>query len=158
MAEARAWGPRRELDADAWAHPEAGVLVCLFREPASLHEAERAVRRHRQVDTQRVVLVVPKLLMDRSADKLRRAHEVLVEQFTHATLQFNVLSHVWVPPHTRVPSAAHPHRIDYPKLLTTDPVVRFMGWEAGDVVRVDRPSETNGVASTHRLVVRPQTL
>jgi DNA-directed RNA polymerase subunit H (RpoH/RPB5) len=53
-------------------------------------------------------------------------------------LQFNILTHDLVPLHTKIPKQPGEDYSKYPVMKTTDPVARFLGFQGGDVVRIER--------------------
>lgn len=84
-----------------------------------------------------------------------------VQWFDIAELQFDITEHEWFCPHRRL-SSEEVHRLvqeigagkksclhDLPKLLTTDPVVKWLGFEKGDVIEVRRK---RGEPIAYRLV------
>lgn len=76
-----------------------------------------------------------------------------VELFKFKHLLFDPTEHKKTPPHTRVEDIkAELPRIklkDLPRILQTDPIVRFYDWSVGDVIRIDRPD-----GAYYRIVVQ----
>lgn len=77
----------------------------------------------------------------------------LAEIFHLAELQYNVSRHELVPAHVRLEDAQVKavlktymlnDKRSLPTLLSTDPVAKYMGLRAGDVVEITRPSPTAG--------------
>jgi len=71
---------------------------------------------------------------------------------------FDLMSHVLVPRHEIVPSDEREELIRkygplklFPKILTTDPVVRQLGAKPGDVIKITRPGAK---VPAYRVVVR----
>lgn len=62
-----------------------------------------------------------------------------IELFSLDELQFNITTHALVPPHTKVKKNSKVSCAHYPIIRTTDPIVRFYGFEVGDVIRIARP-------------------
>lgn len=67
-----------------------------------------------------------------------------IEIFCQDELTYNVTKHQLVPKHTktRLPSKIGLKNI--PKISRTDPVVRFLGFKVGDVVKIERKNGTLG--------------
>ena len=72
---------------------------------------------------------------------------ITVEVFRVAEVLQNITEHALVPKHTRVSgeklqTLLREHGVTdvshLPRLLASDPVVRFHGWQSGDVVSIDR--------------------
>jgi DNA-directed RNA polymerase subunit H (RpoH/RPB5) len=83
------------------------------------------------------------------------------EVWAMSRLQFDLAKHRLVPLHEIVPPDTPQHeRITraygppstYPTLLRTDPMARWLGARAGDLVRVTRISPTSGTHVTYRFV------
>ena len=82
-----------------------------------------------------------------------------LEIFSVQELQYNPARHQLVPRHTRVPKASEhevlrryrvTNRFQLPLILQGDVMARYLGLEHGDIVRVERPSPTAGVAVVYR--------
>ncbi len=75
--------------------------------------------------------------------------------------KYKVLDHNLVPEHTiasdeEIEELIETHDIDLkniPKVLKTDPVVKELDAETGDVLRIVRKSPTAGKSLTYRLVI-----
>ena len=81
------------------------------------------------------------------AYEILRTHTVSnIELFMFKHLLFDPTTHVLTPPHTRIKiedigkmfKAEH-----LPKILTTDPIVRFYGWKVGDVIEIKQTTGYN---------------
>ncbi|MBR9683012.1 DNA-directed RNA polymerase subunit H [Candidatus Woesearchaeota archaeon] len=74
---------------------------------------------------------------------------------------FNVEAHHLVPKHTKLSDAETKKLFEkynitskeLPKILDTDPVIESLGAKAGDVIKVNRASETAGETVYYREVV-----
>lgn len=141
----------------------AKILVSFSDEPKvgvrSVEELYAAMRAH---GVTRSVLVVAQGATPPAQIALRQlAAEMSVDVFCDDELRFNVTEHERVPPHSAVDAdelAAVLTRYKckasaLPRLLSTDPVVRYYGWPRGTVVKVVRRSETAGAAVVYRVVV-----
>jgi DNA-directed RNA polymerase subunit H (RpoH/RPB5)/sRNA-binding regulator protein Hfq len=65
-------------------------------------------------------------------------YSVRVELFMMRELQFNILTHELVPHHSKITKQPGEEYQKYPVMKTTDAVARFLGYQAGDVVRIVR--------------------
>jgi DNA-directed RNA polymerase subunit H (RpoH/RPB5) len=86
-----------------------------------------------------------------------------VSMFCIYNLVNNPLKHVLVPPHTIVPAEEHKELMD--RLMITskgqlamirfheDPITRCIGILPGDIVKIERPSQSIGVYVTYRVCV-----
>lgn len=88
----------------------------------------------------------------------KNCSSVPIEFFTVRETQENITRHVLVPRHSRAsaddPAMRGARSTDLPRILTTDPVVRYYGWSVGTIVRVDRLLADEEVPF-FRLVVSP---
>ncbi len=69
--------------------------------------------------------------------KLIQTVDIKIELFCTDELQYNLLKHKWVPIHEKI-SSVKKNEMKYPVIKKTDPVVRFMGFKSGDVLRIRR--------------------
>ncbi len=67
---------------------------------------------------------------------------VRVELFMLRELQFNIMTHILVPTHTKIPKDEKEDYTKYPVLKTTDPVAKFMGFQSGDLIQIERKDNT----------------
>lgn len=61
-----------------------------------------------------------------------------VEMFSLEDLLYNVTHNINVPKHEKIPSLAAANINELPWLLITDPVVRYYGWQTGDIIKIYR--------------------
>lgn len=93
------------------------------------------------------------------ANRELTAHMVQMEPFLFRELIVNILEHKLVPKHEPVVGAARREFLkkykldDLPLILHTDPVVRFLGLQDNDVVKITRPDFVSGLYVTYRRVV-----
>ncbi|MBU3904834.1 MAG: DNA-directed RNA polymerase subunit H [Nanoarchaeota archaeon] len=76
--------------------------------------------------------------------------------------EFNVLTHELVPEHIVIGEAERKELLDkfniiaeqLPKILKTDPAVKAIEAEEGDILKIVRDSPTAGIALYYRFVVK----
>jgi DNA-directed RNA polymerase subunit H (RpoH/RPB5) len=87
------------------------------------------------------------------------SRRVRMEIFSIQELQYNPARHVLVPKHVQVPKSAEEgvlrtysvgNRFQLPLILQGDVMARYLGLQHGDIVRIERPSPTAGVAVVYR--------
>jgi len=76
-----------------------------------------------------------------SVKKILNTLDICVELFCVSDLRYNILKHRLVPRHTKIRREKQ-NQNKYPILKKTDPVVRFMGFETGDIIKIDRKDGT----------------
>lgn len=82
--------------------------------------------------------------------------DMTIELFSLEEVQYNITTHKWVPPHSRVPeNEANQIKEKFgkniPSILKTEPVCRFFGFKKGELIKIIRASE-DGPYITYRLV------
>ena len=88
-------------------------------------------------------------------------NELLIEIFTLTELTVNITEHELVPKHILLSlkekeDLLKRYRIkdsQLPKILISDPVARYLGLKRGDVVKIERKSETAGKYITYRIAI-----
>ena len=83
------------------------------------------------------------------------------ERFQEAELQINITKHILVPKHEILSDDEKREVMDkyklqlnqFPKILKDDPVSRYYGASPGQIMRINRPSESAGRYITYRAVV-----
>ena len=91
------------------------------------------------------------------------AHSVHMEPFLFQELVVNILEHKLVPKHEVLLGKERKVFLqkykldDLPLILQTDPVVRFLGLQNNDIVRITRPDFVAGQYVTYRRVVAGST-
>ena len=88
-------------------------------------------------------------------------NELLIEIFTLSELTVNIIEHELVPKHILLSlkekeDLLKRYRIkdsQLPKILMSDPVARYLGLKRGDVVKIERKSETAGKYITYRIAI-----
>lgn len=76
-----------------------------------------------------------------------------IEYMRYADLLVNITRHQCVPAHERYTGPQHYASSDYPKLLQSDPIARYYGYQAGDLVKITRRFDTYGTTDYIRIVV-----
>ena len=108
------------------------------------------------------IIVISGILSSQAKQKLADINsELQVECFNISELMVNITEHTYVPKHILL---THEQKKDLlkrykikenqlPKILTKDPVAKYLGLKKGDVVKIIRDSETAGKYVTYRITV-----
>ena len=109
------------------------------------------------------LIIVIKGVMTPSAIRASEAlgEVIQVEIFLEEELVFDVTQHDDVPQHRVIPEKDKDlllkeyniKTFQLPVLKATDPVARFYGLVTGQVVKIERKSETSGIYYTYRVVI-----
>lgn len=106
-------------------------------------------------------LVVVKEI-SKKANQLVKSNYPKTEVFLDVELLMNIIDHHLVPTH-KVLEASEANTFyetfnckkrNMPKILTSDPIVRYYNMKLGDICRITRPSENSGYGVTYRLVIK----
>lgn len=106
-------------------------------------------------------LVVVKEI-SKKAGQLVKTNYPKTEVFLDVELLMNIIDHHLVPKHELLAEAEaktfyekfNCKKRNMPKILTSDPIVRYYNMKIGDICRITRPSENSGYSATYRLVVK----
>lgn len=69
---------------------------------------------------------------------LELVHDVKIELFLYTRMQYNIMNHDLVPSHLRISKVAGVDYGAYPKINFDDPVVRFLDFSRGDLIKIIR--------------------
>ena len=106
------------------------------------------------------LIIIPGKISDQAKKKIQEIkNELLIEIFTLSELVVNITEHELVPKHILLSlkekeDLLKRYRIkdsQLPKILMSDPVARYLGLKRGDVVKIERKSETAGKYITYRI-------
>ena len=107
------------------------------------------------------IIIIPAKITQQAKQKLQDiSKEFPIEIFTVSELVVNITEHELVPKHTLLSEEdkkllMQRYRIkdpnQLPKILLSDPVARYLGLKRGDVVKIERKSETAGKYITYRI-------
>lgn len=95
----------------------------------------------------------------KSLEQEAKTRDARLEIWTLKETQYNVTEHELVPKHVKLePDEAErvmsdlcvKNRFLLPAISSTDPVARYLLLQAGDIVRIERPSPTSGKSVTYR--------
>merc|ERR1712224_544278 len=114
----------------------------------------------------RAILILSKNLSEQaektlSSIKTDTHGRIIIETFLERELLVNITEHILVPKHQLLTNAEKIQLLNryklreaqIPRILSNDPVARYLGIDVGDVVRIIRPSETAGRYVTYRICV-----
>jgi len=109
----------------------------------------------------RGIVVVQTSLSSYAKDQLHKFPEIVMECFTESELVVNVTQHMLVPKHTLLSLDEKKELLlryklretQLPRIQIADPLSRYFGLRRGDVMKIERVSETAGRYITYRLVV-----
>lgn len=110
----------------------------------------------------RNIIIVLKIGISHSANKFAQECENLeICTFKEEDLLFNRTKHELVPKH-RIISVEEKENLmkekmlteeSMPKILSTDPIAKYLGARKGDVIEILRPSETVGITKFWRITI-----
>lgn len=108
-----------------------------------------------------ILLIIKESMSSQVSEEIRSIKELEIEVFKESDLVFNVTKHELVPRH-RIMAEEEKHRFlnerklkenELPQIFVTDPVVRYFKGKKGDLVEIERKSETSGISYYYRVVV-----
>eukprot|EP01094_Clydonella_sp_ATCC50884_P021242 TRINITY_DN4637_c0_g1_i1.p1 TRINITY_DN4637_c0_g1~~TRINITY_DN4637_c0_g1_i1.p1 ORF type:complete len:212 (-),score=49.51 TRINITY_DN4637_c0_g1_i1:186-821(-) len=115
-------------------------------------------------DTERGIMVIKTGLTSQAKGALLKIETLMgkrLEYFLEGELMVNITKHSLVPTHVVLSPQEKAQLLEkykvkdtqLPRMQASDPVARYFGLTAGQVVRIIRPSETAGRYVTYRLVM-----
>ena len=87
------------------------------------------------------IILVYRNSLTPSVKKTLHDIDVVVELFRYDELMYNILKHELVPRHTVIGHERTNHQ-KFPILRRTDPVARFLAFQSGDIVQIERSDGT----------------
>eukprot|EP00658_Telonema_sp_P-2_P001791 TRINITY_DN10672_c0_g1_i1.p1 TRINITY_DN10672_c0_g1~~TRINITY_DN10672_c0_g1_i1.p1 ORF type:complete len:203 (+),score=62.79 TRINITY_DN10672_c0_g1_i1:226-834(+) len=145
---------------------QSSKIFVFFQEEdnVGIKPIRKCLERMTEEDVKRAIIVVKGKLTPFAKQALQNTNAnqgMRVEQFLERELLVNITEHVLVPKHTLLTKDEKKallrkyklRETQLPRIQFKDPVSRYYGLSRGDVVRVDRASETAGRYVTYRLVI-----
>ena len=108
------------------------------------------------------IIIISGILTPQAKQKMMDINcELPVECFNISELMVNITEHFYVPKHELLSDEKKAMLLkrykikesQLPKILTSDPVARYLGLRRGNVVKITRDSETAGKYITYRITV-----
>lgn len=108
-----------------------------------------------------LLIIIRDSMSSQVSEELKDTKDVSAEVFKEADLMFNVTKHELVPKHRimareekiKFLSLKKLKECDLPQILLTDPVIKYFKGKKGDLVEIERMSETSGTSYYYRIVV-----
>lgn len=93
--------------------------------------------------------------------EIKQNENIQIDVFTESELLFDITEHVLVPKHELLTAEEKENLLvslkikehQLPKILHTDPVAKYYGFEKTNVVKITRISETAGTYLNYRIVI-----
>lgn len=147
--------------------PESQIFVFFEDEPkVGVKPIKKALERMQQENVNRAVMVVQQGLTSFAKQALNNSvnstgGKFKIEQFNEKELLINITEHILVPKHSLLTQIEKKELLrkyklketQLPRIQSKDAVSRYFGLNRGDVLKIERPSETAGRYITYRLVV-----
>merc|ERR1711934_43669 len=144
--------------------PSTQIFVFFEEEPkVGVKPIRRNLERMKDENVFRAIIVVQQGLTPFAKQALQNtgSSKYNVQQFLEKELLVNITEHILVPKHSLLKPTEKKMLLQKYKLKETqlpriqmkDAVSRYFGLTRGDVVKIERPSETAGRYITYRLVV-----
>ncbi len=118
------------------------------------------IQRIKDTKSESGIIIISGKISPQANIKIQDANtELPIDIFTVNDLVVNITEHELVPKHELLPQEEKKKLLDrykikenqLPKILTTDPVAKYLGLKKGDVVKITRVSETAGRYITYRI-------
>jgi DNA-directed RNA polymerase subunit H (RpoH/RPB5) len=106
-------------------------------------------------------LIVVQSILGKTEKTIKEKFGNNIEIFLEKELMINIIDHIFVPKHIllneedckKVLEDYYARKKDLPKILHTDPIMKYYNAKIGQIVRIIRPSELSGEAIYYRLVI-----
>ena len=142
------------------------LLVCFMNSNKPVVEQDITVilKKINEMKMKRGILVSNTKLLG-SGEKIIKyvnsASEIFLQFFMLSDLLINITHHELVPKHVKCSSkekevVMKKYRVkesQLPKILTSDPMAKYLGLQKGDLVKIIRKSETAGLYVVYRIVI-----
>ena len=148
----------------AYVHFQSPVAAKKLSASTLEKETAGVLARLAEPDATQIVLVVVDPLQSNVQLLMKQPRYANVEVFTYDALQFNPTKHCLVPKHEVVP-AEHEAAVleqvnierraifkEMQRLLSSDPIARWLGMRTGQICRITRVSEQTGFHTVFRVV------
>jgi len=147
--------------------PESQIFVFFEDDPkVGVKPIKKYLERMQKEEVNRAVMVVQQGLTAFAKQALNNSvnstgGKYKIEQFNEKELLINITEHILVPKHSLLTPAEKSALLrkyklketQLPRIQSKDAVSRYFGLNRGDVLKIERPSETAGRYITYRLVV-----
>lgn len=128
-------------------------------------EIKKVTDRMDKEDVKQAIIIIPYGITPFAVKAIQTLSQVTgknIEIFAESKLLVNITEHVLVPKHqvltddekSKVLERYKLKPSQLPRMKVDDPIARYYGLKAGQVVKIIRPSETAGKYVTYRLVAR----
>ena len=145
---------------------EEGIIRIYFeyleKTKVSASDIEEFCLNMKKAEASSGIIVISGQLTSQAKQKIVDINKVLqLEDFHISELMVNITKHSYVPQHILLTDEEknillRRYKIkenQLPKILTTDPIARYLGLRKGNVVKIIRNSETAGKYVTYRITV-----
>ncbi|KAI5150501.1 DNA-directed RNA polymerases I, II, and III subunit RPABC1 [Enteropsectra breve] len=120
---------------------------------------DKILSEHNSTGTTRLILITESKLNPSCKATLRNS-TLPVEHFLIEELLFNKTKHILVPKHTIMGpeetavllKTLRAEKCNLAGILSSDPICRFIGGKTGDVIKIERASQTTGISLYYRVV------
>ena len=142
---------------------EDQTIIVFFatKNKTGMKDVEAYIKQMQKAGIPQALLIIRDSITPSARQGLTVDADYTLELFTESELLVNITKHKLVPKHKLLTPAQKFELLDtyklqdaqLPRMLITDPVARYYGLVRGQVVRIQRPSETAGTYITYRIVV-----
>lgn len=117
-------------------HTEESLYVHFFNPKIPIKDIEVFVEEGVYHD--KTMLIGIDKIDKKQQDTINKLGLIPVEVFTIEDLLYNVTHSIYVPKHEKINNFTAAKINELPTLLTYDPVIRYYGWQPGDIIKVHR--------------------